>query len=63
MASDLLKIQRLTDDNCFQWVVEAEAALYVKGLWGAVEEDAGFGALELPQRTELRREARGFLIL
>ena len=35
----------------------------MKGLWGAVEEDAEFGALELPQRTKLRREARGFLIL
>ena len=55
MASDLLKIQRLTDDNYFQWVVEAEVALCVKGLWGTVDEDADFCALELPQRTKLQR--------
>lgn len=40
-----------------------EAAPCVKGLWGAVEELAEFSALELPQRTKLRREARGFMLV
>lgn len=63
MASDALKIARLTDDNYFQWVVEAEAALCCKNLWGAVEEDAEFRGLDAADRKKLRREAYGFLVL
>ena len=63
MTSSDWKIQRLTEDNYFTWVVEAEAALCLKGLWGAVEEDSEFLALDANQKKKKQREARGFLIL
>lgn len=58
-----MKIFKLKEDNYFEWVVEAEAALCVKGLWPAVEEDEEFRALDAQEKKKKQREARGFLIL
>jgi hypothetical protein len=63
MTSSELRIAKLTEENYFDWVVETEAALCVKGLWPAVEEDAEFRAFDEAERKRKQREARGFLIL
>jgi gag-polypeptide of LTR copia-type len=63
MTSSEFRIAKLTADNYFDWVVEAEAALCVKGLWPAVEEDTEFRSLDASERKRKQREARGFLIL
>jgi hypothetical protein len=63
MTSSDFRIAKLTEDNFFTWVVEAEAALSVKGLWSAIEEDSEFRALDASAQKAKQREARGFLIL
>ena len=40
MGSTELKIDKLTEDNYFSWVVEAEAALSMKGMWSAGTKQA-----------------------
>ena len=52
MNSLELKISKLKEDNYFEWVVEAEAALCVKGLWPAVEEDEEFRALDAQEKKK-----------
>jgi transposase InsO family protein len=63
MASSDFKIAKLTEDNFFTWVVEAEAALAVKGLWSVIEEDEEFRALDAKAQRKKQQEARGYLIL
>ena len=63
MTSSEFKISKLTVDSYFDWVVDAEAALSVKGLWSAVEEDEEFRALSDAQRKKKQREAWSMLVL
>ena len=63
MGSTELKIEKLTEDNYFSWVVEAEAALSMKGMWSAVEEDDEFRELTTPEKKRKQRQAWGFLVL
>ena len=63
MTTSEIRFSKLTEDNYFDWVVDAEAALSVKGLWSTVEEDEEFRALDAPVRKKKQREARGYLIL
>ena len=57
MGSTELKIEKLTEDNYFSWVVEAEAALSMKGMWSAVEEDDEFRELTTPEKKRKQRQA------